>query len=145
MLRGGTQRAYVYVMQKSGGTSVRVLPGDTAPISRAHRERHLRGYRAEVVAWIALIAAIVGFAVLAMLARSTPYFWFDVPLTRAIQSVDWPPLRLFLEGISWLGLPPESNIIFGALIVGLALLGKRWEAAGLLMAALGSICLWYLV
>jgi undecaprenyl-diphosphatase len=111
----------------------------------AHRQRHRRGYRIEIVARIAMVIAVLAFAVLALLARTTPYFWFDVPIERAIQSLDWPPLRSFLLGVSWLGLPPQSNIIFGSLIVGLALIGRRWEAAGLLVAALGSIGLWYLV
>jgi undecaprenyl-diphosphatase len=113
--------------------------------SGEHRARHARSYRVEVVAGICLAVAIVVFAGLALLARTTAYFWFDVPVTLAIQTLDWPPLRAYLLAMSWLGLPPQSNVIFGGLIVGLALIGRRWEAAGLLVAAVGSISLFYLL
>ena len=128
------------------GDSTLVAESDSGRvISGAHRGRHTRAYRVEVLAGIVLVVAIVAFAGLALLARTTPYFWFDVPIALAIQSLDWPPLRTLLLAIGWLGLPPQSNIIFGTLIVGLALIGRRWEAAGLLVAAVGSIGLWYLV
>ena len=119
--------------------------GSASAPSRHHEGRHARAYRVELVAAIAIGVAVVAFAVLALLARTTPYFWFDVPITLALQSVHWPPLATFLQAISWLGLPPQSNVIFGVLIVGLAVMGRRWEAAGLLVAAVGSIGLWYLV
>jgi undecaprenyl-diphosphatase len=110
-----------------------------------HQARHERARRVEVVAGVVLVVAIVGFIGLALLARTTPYFWFDVPIELAIQKLTWPPFQTLLWAISWIGLPPESNYIFGALIVVLALIGRRWEAAGLLVAAIGSISLFYLV
>jgi undecaprenyl-diphosphatase len=120
-------------------------PGAVALVSPDHRERHLRAYRLEILAPLAMVVAVVAFAGLALLARTTPYFWFDVPIALAIQTLQWPPLQSFLLAMSWLGLPPQSNIIFGSLILGLALIGRRWEAAGLLVAAVGSISLFYLL
>jgi undecaprenyl-diphosphatase len=110
-------------------------------ISTAHRERHLRAYRVEVV----LILGLIAFAVLAFTATAVPYFAFDVPVTRALQSIQWPPFETFLSAVNWIGFPPQSNVIFGSIVVALFLVGKRWQAAGLFVAAAGSAGLWFLL
>jgi undecaprenyl-diphosphatase len=115
--------------------------GHANGLSREHRARHLRAYQVEV----ALVIGIIAFAVLALTAWMVPYFAFDLPVIRAIQSIDWPPLQAFATAVNWIGFPPQSNVIFGSIILGLFVAGKRWEAAGLLVATAGSAALWFLL
>jgi undecaprenyl-diphosphatase len=110
-------------------------------ISREHRARHLRAYKVEV----ALVLGIIAFAILAVTAWMVPYFRFDVPVIRAIQSINSPLLDTFTYAVNWIGFPPQSNFIFGSMIFALFVFKKRWEAAGLLFAAAGSASLWFLL
>src|SRR5918997_5319984 len=89
----------------------------------AHRARHLLAWRFQ----IAVALAGLGFGVLALLARTIWYFPVDLQVTRAIQghSPNW--LDWLLESVTWIGFPPQSNIIFGAVILGLFLVGRRFE------------------
>lgn len=95
--------------------------------------------------YLAVVLAAVGFAVLALLARTVWYFPIDLQVTRAIQDASPAWLDVPLGAITWIGFPPQSNIIFGTIIVGLFLMGRRLEAAMLLVAAIGSIGLWYAI
>src|SRR5262245_49569847 len=54
-----------------------------------------RGYVAVVV--LAIIAATI----LAFLAKNVPYFPFDVPVTKSIQSLEIPGLEAFFQGVAW--------------------------------------------
>jgi len=114
-------------------------------VTPSHRARHQRAFRVEIVVLIALALGVFGFAWLANVAHTTPYFDYDLPIALAIQSIQWPPLVAFLDACSWIGFPPQSNLIFGSIILGLALIGRRGAAAGLLFAAAGSASLWYLI
>ena len=102
----------------------------------------------DLVAWryqIAALVAAVGFGVLALLARTVWYFPVDLQVTRAVQghSPDW--LNWLLEAVTWIGFPPQSTVIFGLVILGLFLAGRRLEAAMTAFAAVGSAGLWFLV
>jgi membrane-associated phospholipid phosphatase len=95
--------------------------------------------------FLAVLLAAVGFAVLALLARTVWYFPIDLQVTRAIQDASPAWLDVPLGAITWIGFPPQSNIIFGTIIVGLLLIGRRLEALMLAVAAAGSAGLWYAI
>ena len=93
------------------------------------------------------MAALCGlaFVALALAARSTAYLPFDPPVSRAVQSYETDWLHRVAEAISWLGFPPEVDILVGLLAVGLLLTGRRWEAAGVAVAGAGAGALYLLV
>ena len=102
----------------------------------------------ELLAWrfqVAVLVAALGFGVLAFLARTIWYFPVDLELTRAIQGTCPAWLDGPLGAVTWVGFPPQSNVVFGAVILGLFLLGHRLEALLTAVAAVGSAGLWYLV
>src|SRR5688572_5713437 len=92
--------------------------------------------------FLAVLFAAVGFA---LLARTVWYFPIDLQVTRAIQDASPAWLDVPLGAITWIGFPPQSNIIFGTIIVGLILIGRRLEALMLAFAAAGSAGLWYAI
>jgi len=116
-----------------------------AALSPEHRARHRRAFRVEIASQVAVVLATIGFAGLAVVAHTTPYFRFDLPIALAIQSIEWPPLVTFLSAVSWLGFPPQCTVLFGVLVLGLVLIGQRGAAAGLLFAGAGSAALWFLI
>jgi membrane-associated phospholipid phosphatase len=103
------------------------------------RTSRLRAWRFE----IALLFGIVLAGLLTAVCRSVGYFALDVEITRAIQAVQAPWLESLLYGVSWIGFPPQSNVIFGAVILALFLIGLRFEAVMTLFAAVGSAGLWF--
>ena len=105
----------------------------------SHRASQLRSWRFEV----ALLAATVAAGALTWLARTVLYFPIDVEITRALQGLQMPWLQTLFEGVSWVGFPPQSNFIFGAVILVLFLVGLRVEAIMTLFAAAGSAGLWF--
>ncbi len=107
----------------------------------ARRARDLMARRYQV----AVLVAAVGFGVLALLARTVWYFPVDLQVTRAVQGHSPAWLDWLLEVVTWIGFPPQSNVIFGAAILGLFLAGCRFEAAMTALAAVGSAGLWFLV
>ena len=90
----------------------------------ARRARDLMAWRYQ----IAVLVAAVGFGVLALLARTVLYFPVDLQVTRAVQGHSPPWLDWLLEAVTWIGFPPQSNVIFGLVILGLFLAGRRFEA-----------------
>src|SRR5262245_30196173 len=104
----------------------------------AHRSTWLRGWSFQIAVLLAILLA----GLLAYLARTVLYFPIDVRITEYLQSVPPPAVVRFLDWVSWIGFPPQSNVIFGAVILGLFVVGLRIEAARLLFAALGSAGLW---
>lgn len=112
--------------------------------TRAEVAHHVRN----LMAWwyqIAVLVAALGFGALALLARTVWYFPIDLELTRAIQRTNTPWFDGLLGAVTWIGFPPQSNFIFGAVIVGLLLFGLRIEALMTFFAAAGSAGLWYLI
>jgi membrane-associated phospholipid phosphatase len=88
-----------------------------------------------------VIFLVVGTAVLATMAiaaHSLAYFPGDVPISRAVQAYgsDW--LDAFLSAVSWLGFPPQSNVLFGLIVIALFAGGARWAGATTVIAAITS-------
>ena len=107
----------------------------------AHARRHRRAWAFE----LAVVLLTVAAGALTLLAVLVPYFAVDVTLERAIQAPRAPWLDTLANAVSWVGFPPQSNVVFGAIILVLFLSGQRWQAAGTLFAAAGSAGLWFLV
>src|SRR5215216_3267181 len=80
-----------------------------------HRASQVRSWRFEV----GLLVAIGLAALLTWLARTVAYFPLDVELTRDLQAIGNPWLETLLRAIAWIGFPPQSNFIFGAVVLGL--------------------------
>jgi membrane-associated phospholipid phosphatase len=108
---------------------------------RGHARRHTRAWAFE----LAVLVATLATAALTALALATPYFAIDLPIERAIQAPTAPWLDGFANAVSWIGFPPQSNLLFGAIILALIIAGLRWEALATFFAAAGSAGLWFLV
>ncbi|MEP7357133.1 MAG: phosphatase PAP2 family protein [Anaerolineales bacterium] len=101
-----------------------------------------RNYRA----WIFqgyVVAAIIAFAVLFVLARSVSYFAFDLRITNLFQRVGdipvlGPPFTTAMAAVSWIGYLPQEFIIALVITLILFIVGLRWEAISAAVAALGS-------
>lgn len=106
-----------------------------------HRTSQMRSWRFEVGLLI-----VIGLAgLLTWLARTIAYFPLDVELTRDLQAIQNPWLEAFLRAVAWIGFPPQSNIIFGTMILAIFLVRLRLEAAMTLFAAAGSAGLWFML
>ena len=120
------------------GVSTAVARADAAT---THAQRNRRAWVFEVAVALLTLAC----AALTVLALVVPYFAVDVTLERAIQAPRAAWLDTLASAVSWVGFPPQSNVLFGAIILALFVTGRRWEAAGTLFAAAGSAGLWFLV
>jgi membrane-associated phospholipid phosphatase len=87
---------------------------------------------------IVFILAIVVLVIMAIAAHSLAYFPGDVTISHAIQAYhsDW--LDAFLGAVSWLGFPPQSDVLFGVIVLVLFVSGARWAAVTEAIAAIGS-------
>ena len=96
--------------------------------------RPTRRYRAAAFQAYVLFAS-VGFVVLAVVARTVPYFSIDLTVTHAVQSYHGTLFDRLMFAISWIGFLPQS-LIFGLVpSVLLFFTGLRWEAMVALFAA----------
>ena len=75
-----------------------------------------------------MAVAVVVFVVLAVLAKTTAYFTFDVTITRAVQTVSDSGFRALMIALSWIGFAPQDLIISVAVILFLYASGLKWEA-----------------
>jgi len=96
-------------------------------------KRPTRRYRAAVFQAYVLIAS-AGFVVLALAARTVPYFAIDLRVTRALQSYHGPIIDNLMFAISWIGFLPQSLAIGLTPLIILLFLGLRWEAMVTLLA-----------
>ena len=130
-------------MQPMARLAARHNVGDPSEpeLARAHARRHRRAWAFELA--VALLTLAAGG--LTLLAVLVPYFAVDLTVERAIQAPRAPWLDTLATAVSWLGFPPQSDVVFGAIILALFLSGRRWQAAGALFAAAGSAGLWFLV
>lgn len=82
-----------------------------------------------------MIAISSAFAILTMLAKSSPFFPLDLQITLAIQTIANPIFAQLMNWISWPGFPPQTLIIPVVVVVFLYGVGLHWEAVGALVAA----------
>lgn len=86
----------------------------------------------------AVIAMASAFAVLTVLAKSSPFFAVDVTITHGIQLITVPWFSMLMNVISWPGYPPQSFVIPVLLVVLIWSLGLRWEAVASLVVAVAA-------
>ena len=88
---------------------------------------------------IALFAiGAVALAVMSFAAHNLAYFPVDVGISRDVQAFHPGWLDTATEALSWTGFPPQSNVLFGVIVVLLFALGHRLAAAAEILAAVGS-------
>lgn len=104
-----------------------------APATATKPVRHYRAYLFQIY----LLAAVLGFGTLFFLARTNPYFSFDLTIERAVQSLQWSGFGALMWFVTVMGFAPQSYIWAGAIIIALFLMGLRWEALTALFAAGG--------
>lgn len=92
---------------------------------------------------VLLVLTTLAFAMLALAAHHTPYFPLDLALTHVVQTVRSPAIDALAEAVSWPGFPPQSDVIFGALVVLLVLCRRFLASFGQVLAAGGSAVLWF--
>ncbi len=93
--------------------------------------------------WAIGLACAAGFVVLAVAVARQPYLEIDLWLTRALQAQRTDALEQLANAVAWPGFPPQSNVIFGALIAVMAALRQFTAAVWQLVAAAGSAALWF--
>src|SRR5437762_10720170 len=84
------------------------------------------------------LLGLVLLAIVSFEAHNLAYFPGDIAISHVVQasSSDW--LDRAADAVSWLGYPPQSNVLFGVIVVTLFACGARWAAATEALAALGS-------
>src|SRR5216683_7810227 len=84
------------------------------------------------------LLGIVVLAVMAFAAHSLAYFPGDLAISHAVQAYHSEWLDRVLGAVSWLGFPPQSDVLFGVIVIVLFAFGARWAALAEALAALGS-------
>jgi membrane-associated phospholipid phosphatase len=74
-----------------------------------------------------LVAAIIIFVILAVLARTVAYFAFDVTITHAVQGIRLAWFAGFLYALSWIGFTPQAYLVSLIFILLLYASGLKWE------------------
>lgn len=95
-----------------------------------------RRYRASLFQGY-MIAAIVIFLILAVLAHTVAYFTFDVTITQAVQAINVVGVSVLMQFLSWLGFTPQVDLITVIIVLFLYLTGLRWEAVLSLLDVVG--------
>ena len=113
-------------------------PPARQPIARSPWWKALTGEVRLPPFGLVLATGVVAFGGLALAARAMPYFAFDPPVSRAVQSVQAPWLDRLAAAVSWIGYPPQVDVLVAGLALGLWLLGRRWQAAAVAVAGAGA-------
>jgi hypothetical protein len=99
------------------------------------------GVQGNMAALVQLALFALGGVVLAAMsiaAHNLPYFPVDVGISRNVQAYHPGWLDTGTSALSWTGFQPQSDVLFGVIVVLLFALGHRWAAVMEAMAALGS-------
>lgn len=88
--------------------------------------------------WALFTIGVVVLAAMSIAAHSMAYFPLDVTISHDVQAYHPGWLDTASAGLSWTGFPPQSDVLFGVIVVLLVALRHRWAAATELIAAIGS-------
>jgi membrane-associated phospholipid phosphatase len=112
--------------------------GDATDAPQLAPQRRRRESHRLLRAKNAYIAGLVCFAVFAVLAHAYTYFVWDLPLARAIQSIDFPGWAYFMKRVSYFGngWHPHVLTVLTALIF--LVWRRRSECFGLILSAGGG-------
>lgn len=78
------------------------------------------------------------FTWVAIVAHSLAYFPGDLGISHTVQATRSAWLDTALGAVSWLGFPPQSDLLFGAVVMVLFVFRERWGAMCVAVAAMGS-------
>ena len=92
------------------------------------------GYRTMLFQRVLLIS-IFAFFMLLFLVSTTAIFSFDLQITHALQSLQYPLFAEFMSVVSWMGYAPQSYILVGLIVLLFYGFGLHWEAFVLLLDA----------
>ncbi|MGI8587385.1 MAG: phosphatase PAP2 family protein [Chloroflexia bacterium] len=102
------------------------------------RRRALFRGRALITLGLVLLAAFGGLTAFVLLLHPLE---FDVPISHAIQGIDFEPWNTLMRAVSEPGFAPWSFLIPTVIVVGLLLLHRFLEAGFLAVAVIGSATL----
>ena len=88
------------------------------------------------VGFFAMGAAVL--AAMSIAAHNLAYLPVDVGISRDVQAYHPGWLDTATTALSWTGFPPQSDVLFGVIVVALFALGHRLAAAAEMLAAVGS-------
>ncbi|HET9328302.1 MAG TPA: phosphatase PAP2 family protein [Candidatus Eisenbacteria bacterium] len=97
-----------------------------------------RRYRAALFQSYVIVAA-VAFVTLAVVAHTVAYFPIDLSITRNIQAYHGVWFARVMFWVSWIGFPPQVQVLVGTIVFSLFVFGLRWEALCLLLASGGVL------
>lgn len=80
------------------------------------------------------IVALFAFGILSFYAKSMPYFFFDPPITRALQSFRTPWLDTLMDLAGQPGSPPQTLFLNPLIVLVVFVFGLRREALTLLLS-----------
>lgn len=131
--------------QQKDAKPIKKIKDKVRKAARAESEpAQVRRNRA-VIFQIALVIIACSFGLLTFLVKTTPSFSTDLQITRAIQTIHFPPFTGLMSLVSWPGFVPQSFIITGLVILLIYGLGLHWEAVTALIGAIFSTALNLLV
>lgn len=121
------------------------------PITTAHEKvvetakdqtasKPVRSYRFYIFQ-LFLMTAIVGFAVLTVLARTAAYFPIDLLVTQSFQAFQPYGLLPLMRFISWFGFFPQTLLVIAGLVFFLLVIRFKWEALMAVTAAAAAMIL----
>ena len=102
------------------------------------RARATRPRTHYVALGVGAVSTSVAFVALALQAHVTPYFPIDLSITHYVQAHELAWLNPFVGALNALGFPPVVDIVYGAVIVAMFFTGRRWEAGGTVVSAVGA-------
>jgi undecaprenyl-diphosphatase len=94
---------------------------------------------------VVFLVGFVALVTMAFMAHSLPYFPGDITISHAVQTYrsDW--LDAVFAAASWTGFPPQSDVLFGVVVILLFVFVSRVAAVMEAIAAIGSGGLYLLV
>ena len=81
-----------------------------------------------------LVASLVLFGILAVLASSAAYFPIDLTVTQLLQSLRSPFFHALMVAVSWLGYMPQAVVVLLLPALLAWWLGYRWEGAMIVLS-----------
>jgi membrane-associated phospholipid phosphatase len=90
-----------------------------------------------------VLTAVAVLAILSAMAHARAFFALDPPIERSLQAVTPGSFGRVLDAVSWIGFPPQVDIVIGLGILVVLMLGYRWEAMCLAFAGITGAVSWY--
>jgi membrane-associated phospholipid phosphatase len=103
----------------------------------------LQGNTLRWTLWVYVLAAAAVLAFLSAMAHAQAFFAVDPLIEASVQAVIPAPVGRVLDGVSWLGFPPQVDAVIGVGVLIVLTLGYRWEALCLVFAGVTGAVSWF--